>query len=79
VRRQFYDIAKSGVAPISSEALQRIAALYAVEEKVRGHTPRLGNRPVRPIAGPSSEVLAASRPLQRCTGREAPAQAPVNP
>src|ERR1700758_2824080 len=31
VRRRFYEIAKSGPAPIASEALQRIAALYAIE------------------------------------------------
>ena len=37
-RRQFYDIAKDGPAPIASEALQRIAALYAIEEKVRGRS-----------------------------------------
>src|ERR1700688_3856923 len=37
-RRKFYDIAKDGPAPIASEALQRIAALYAIEEKVRGRS-----------------------------------------
>jgi len=35
-RRQFYDIANSGPAPIATEALARIAALYAIEAKVRG-------------------------------------------
>ena len=35
-RRQFYDIAKGGNAPIASEALVRIAALYAIEEEIRG-------------------------------------------
>jgi transposase len=38
LRRYFYDIAKGGSAPIAEEALQRIAALYAIEAKVRGHT-----------------------------------------
>jgi transposase len=37
-RRHFYDIAKDGPAPIASEALQRIAKLYAIEEKVRGRS-----------------------------------------
>jgi transposase len=37
-RRDFFDIAKGGNAPIASEALTRIAALYAVEEKIRGKT-----------------------------------------
>ena len=35
-RRQFYDIAKGGNAPIATEALQRIAALYAIEDEIRG-------------------------------------------
>lgn len=36
LRRYFYDIAKGGNAPIASEALQRIAALYAIEAAIRG-------------------------------------------
>jgi transposase len=35
-RRRFYDIAKGGDAPIASEALERIAALYAIEKTIRG-------------------------------------------
>ncbi|MGE0764980.1 MAG: IS66 family transposase [Hyphomicrobiaceae bacterium] len=37
-RRLFYDIAKGGNAPIASEALVRIAALYCVEEEIRGRS-----------------------------------------
>jgi len=37
-RRKFYEIAKSGPAPIASEALERIAALYAIEDKNRGQS-----------------------------------------
>jgi transposase len=36
LRRRFYDIAKGGAAPIAEEALRRIAALYAIEERIRG-------------------------------------------
>jgi transposase len=36
LRRHFFDIAKGGDAPIASEALERIAALYAIEKTVRG-------------------------------------------
>ena len=36
LRRQFFDIAKGGSAPIASEALDRIAALYAIEKTIRG-------------------------------------------
>jgi transposase len=39
VRRHFYDIAKGGAAPIADEALQRIAALYAIEDRIRGRDP----------------------------------------
>jgi transposase len=35
-RRRFVDIDKDGVAPIAHEALARIAALYAIEARIRG-------------------------------------------
>jgi transposase len=37
VRRRFYELAAAGSAPIANEALERIAALYAVEKDIRGH------------------------------------------
>ena len=36
VRRRFYELALAGPAPIASEALKRIAELYAVEAECRG-------------------------------------------
>lgn len=36
VRRGFYDLAKGGAAPIATEALGRIAALYRIEAEIRG-------------------------------------------
>src|SRR5207237_10421822 len=39
LRRRFFDIAKDGSAPIASEALERIAALYAIEKTIRGTLP----------------------------------------
>lgn len=39
VRREFYDLSKSGAAPIATEALRRIAALYAIEAEMRGRPP----------------------------------------
>jgi hypothetical protein len=36
VRRRFYELAAAGPAPIASEALTRIAKLYAVESEIRG-------------------------------------------
>jgi transposase len=38
VRRRFYELAVAGPAPIASEALQRIAELYAVETESRGRS-----------------------------------------
>lgn len=35
-RRRFYDIAKTGNAPVASEALVRIGQLYTIESKIRG-------------------------------------------
>jgi transposase len=38
VRRQFYDLAAGGAAPIATEALARIAALYRIESEIRGRS-----------------------------------------
>lgn len=37
-RRRFYEIAKGGNAPIASEALARIGALYEIEAEIRGRS-----------------------------------------
>ncbi len=39
VRRRFYELAAAGPAPIASEALARIGALYAIEDEIRGRDP----------------------------------------
>jgi transposase len=39
VRRRFYELAAAGPAPIASEALERIKALYAIEAEIRGLEP----------------------------------------
>ena len=36
MRRRFYEIASAGLALIATEALERIAALYAIEAEIRG-------------------------------------------
>ena len=38
VRRPFYELAQSGSAPIATEALARIAALYKIESEIRGRS-----------------------------------------
>ena len=39
VRRKFYDLQQAHASPIASEALERIAALYAMEKEIRGRPP----------------------------------------
>jgi hypothetical protein len=38
LRRPFYEVAKGGATPLAAEALVRIAALYAIEAKIRGQS-----------------------------------------
>lgn len=38
VRRHFYELANAGPAPIAAEALTRIAALYRIEDEIRGRS-----------------------------------------
>jgi transposase len=39
VRRKFYDLQVAHRSPIAQEALERIAALYAIEQEIRGRPP----------------------------------------
>lgn len=39
MRRNFYEVATAGPAPIASEALKHIAAFYAIEKEIRGRSP----------------------------------------
>lgn len=39
VRRRFYELAVAGSSPIATEALARIAMLYAIDAEVRGQSP----------------------------------------
>jgi transposase len=39
VRRHFYDLEQAHASPVAWEALVRIGALYAIEEKIRGKPP----------------------------------------
>jgi transposase len=69
-RREFYDIAKDGNAPIATETLRRIAALYAIEDEIRGRTAdeRQAVRQARTM--PLVEVLAVwlKQQLARISG-----------
>jgi transposase len=59
VRRRFYELAVGGPAPIASEALKRIAALYAIEAEARGRSPN-ERRALR--QGKSQPILDAMEP-----------------
>src|SRR5271169_1374078 len=37
VRRKFYDLHLAHRSPVAAEAIERIAALYAIEKEIRGH------------------------------------------
>jgi hypothetical protein len=39
VRRKFYDLYVANKSPVAAEALERIAALYAIEREIRGRPP----------------------------------------
>lgn len=39
VRRKFYDLEVAHKSPVATEALERIAALYAIEKEIRGRRP----------------------------------------
>lgn len=58
-RRKFYDVQQQTGSPIAAEALRRIADIYAVEAKVRGHAPehRLAWR--RSLSAPLAKSLRA--------------------
>jgi hypothetical protein len=57
-RRRFYELAQSGSAPIATEALARIAGLYAVEKDIRGRRTKTAARRDRRKAAPSSKRLS---------------------
>jgi transposase len=58
-RREFIELAKGKTAPIATEALRRIAALYAIEAEVRGKPPELRRAVRQPKSRPLAEDLFA--------------------
>ncbi len=62
VRRRFYELAAAGHAPTASEALERIAALYAIEKDIRGRCAD-ARREIR--QGKSRPILDALEPWLR--------------
>jgi transposase len=66
VRRKFFDVHQANGSTIAREALDRIGALYAIEQDVRGRPPdeRQRTRQARagPLLGDLKAWLAATRP-----------------
>jgi hypothetical protein len=57
VRRKFFDLAAAGSAPIAEGAFARIAALYAVEARIRGVPPEERRRARPAEASPKVAAL----------------------
>ena len=77
MRREFIDLAKGKTAPIAKETLQRIAALYEVEDELRGKPPDLRRTGRQQRSRPLVEDLFAwlSAQLARLPGGSPTAQA----
>ena len=56
-RRAFYELHQANQSPIAAEALERIAALYAIESEIRGRPPDERARIRQARAGPLLEAL----------------------
>lgn len=52
VRRKFFDIHQANQSPIAKAALDRIAALYAIEKDIRGQPPEVRQQHRQSRAGP---------------------------
>ena len=61
VRRHFYDLEQAHSSPVAREALQRIGALYGIEEPIRGRPPderrAVRQAQAKPLAGLSAPVV----------------------
>jgi transposase len=77
VRREFIELAKGKTAPIATEALQRIAVLYAIEAEARGKPPDLRRAVRQERSRPLVEDLFAwlSAQITRLPGGSPTAQA----
>jgi len=64
VRRKFYDLKEAHKSPIATEAVERIAPLYGIEEEIRGRSPderrAVRDARSRPLLAAMHEWLEAS-------------------
>jgi transposase len=57
VRRKFYDLEQAHASPVAREALQRIGAVYGIEEQIRGRPPEQRREVRRAQAKPLLDSL----------------------
>jgi transposase len=57
VRRKFYDLEQAHASPVAREALERISALYGIEEQIRGRPPEERRQVRRTQAQPLLDSL----------------------
>ncbi len=66
IRRKFYDLMEAQRSPIATEAVERIAPLYAIEKEIRGRSPaerqKIRNTRARPLLDAMKAWLEASLP-----------------
>ena len=62
LRREFFKITERGDAPIATEAVARIARIYAIDKDVRGANAEAGASKMSASA-PIAEVLGAEEPV----------------
>jgi hypothetical protein len=64
IRRKFFDLMEAHHSPIATEAIERIAALYQIEEEIRGRSPderrEVRNRKARPLLESMRDWLETS-------------------
>jgi hypothetical protein len=77
VRRKFWDVHEATKSPLAREALERIAALYKIEDEIRGRSPaerlRVRTRHTAPLMAALHRWLEATR--SRISGRSELAKA----
>ena len=76
-RRKFYDIYAATQSPLAEEALRQIAALYEIEDAIRGQPAEQRRRVRQQRSRPLIETMQAwlAETLGRISGRSALAQA----
>lgn len=77
MRRNFYELATPGPAPIASEALKRVAEIYAIEKDIRGRSTEkrrlVRQQKRRPVADTFEQWLRAKLGLISQKGKLADA------